>query len=1241
MPKENWNRFAKGLLIVVCAALVWTGTLLGQGTTGTITGVVSDSSGAVIPNAAVSIMNEGTGVDLHLKTNSAGIYSITSLIPGYYSVKVEATGFKTHLNQHLQLTTDQTIRVDTVLEVGSQTQTVTVEASAPLVNTEEGRLSALVSASQIQNMPLNGRNIYDLMQLVPGAINSTGVDLENASAGGSATNVNGNRLTMNQFQLDGVDNTGLTGGSDAQPSPDFVAEFRIMTNNFSSQYGAAGGSVTDVSIKSGTNQFHGAAWEYLRNTSLNARNFFSGPTKDPWHQNQFGADLGGPIKKDKLFFFGGYEGERFRTNSPGQYLIETQAFRTAVQTINPNSVASALYQAYPGPTPTSGFKTVDAVINKQAVNDIGANVGGDYFGDGSTNTLISNAYVAYTDPCFLNQWNYVGAPAYPGGPPLNGSAQTVANTMGALVGVTQAEHDQIQSNINAACPGMGLVAPGVQAGAIGRDAPMLGLVNASVPTRGTGEFYNGDQFTGRIDYQGDKNRVFGRIYYLLQKDPNRTTASSQVRKFYVPFTASFPGGAFGFVHNFSGNVVNEFRAGYIRNQLSYIPAKSTNAVPAIGFDSGDVQFGAYNGYPQFFNENVYNYSDMVAILKGKHSLKIGASYKRNQENSEFNVGRPSYYFYDQFYFAADAPYWETAGVNPELGTGNPSHIDTNIRAWRNYELGLYVQDDWKVSKNFTLNLGLRYDYFQPNHEKYGKTTNFDFAQGANAIERLANINCQAFLSASTCLAPAGDTFTPNGGFTHPANDLLFAPDRNNFSPRFGFAWDPRGNGKTAIRGGFAVFFQRQIYNPLSNSRWNLPYYSFNKAVPVLGSPGQIVYGPFASDGVPDPTQTVSLSGPPTNPGGGPAALGFTGNIYGWWPGNTNLASLTGIPDPTTRSPYVENGFFGIQHQLSNSTMFEVNWVGTFGHKIFWAQDPNRVVGGLLRDPSTITDPCTGQPVEAPTAKVNPCFGSLRTWTNSVNSNYNALQTSLVRKLSGGLGITSAYTWSHTLDFRSDWQALSGGGSANWANPYGSAGYSLDPNAVYLEYGNSSFDVRHRWVTSVVWELPWMKSQQGVAGRILGGWQSNFNIQLQSGFPFTVGASSDYNKDGLKNDRPDIPTWGNHFPFKNANFLADSAPGGATVMSTMAGDFNPPTPGHDGTLGRNTFRGPGLANVDFSLFKGVKFSERLSMQFRAEFFNLFNRTNLYPPEANLNSDLFGFSNAAFDPRVIQFGLRLEY
>jgi hypothetical protein len=683
--------------------------------------------------------------------------------------------------------------------------------------------------------------------------------------------------------------------------------------------------------------------------------------------------------------------------------------------------------------------------------------------------------------------------------------------------------------------------------------------------------------------------------------------------------------------------VNEFRAGYTRNRLADIPSLDQFGVPQISFDAGETNFGAYNGYPQFFHENVYNYSDMLAVVKGKHSLKFGAEVKRNLENSEFNVGRPSYYFFDMFYFAADLPYWQAAGVNPELEAGTGGHIDTNIRAWRNTELGFYIQDDWKIGKNLTLNIGLRWDNFSPHTEKYGKITNFLLGPGSTPEERLASVNCQATVGGE-CASPPGSTQSPVGGFI--VGDRLMAPDRNNWSPRFGFAWDPTGSGKTSIRGGFAVFYEATLYNPLSNSRWNLPFYSFDFACPLCGYNALPTYGPTNPDGTRNTSVAPTYSGAADNPGQGPEGLGFAGNIMGWLPSNPHLAYLTGIPDPSgLKTPYVENAFFGIQRELTPSMGLEVNWVGTFGKKLFWAENPNRVVNGGSR--ASVINPCDGSEA-APTPLVNPCFGTLRTWKNSVTSNYNALQVSLNRRMSRGFALNSSYTWSHTLDFRSSWHALTGGGSATEANPYGSSGYSMDPNQIFLEYGNSLFDIRHRFSTSIVWEMPWLKEQRGVAGKILGGWQTNYLLSLQTGFPFTVGARTDFNGDGIRNDRPDTPSFGNSISFENQDFLLGSGSSADSGrFQEMQGDFPAPAAGTNGNLGRNTFRGPGFAQLDFSLFKKFPITESVKLEFRSEFFNLFNRVNLYQPDARRGSANFGLSQQAFDPRVIQFGLRLSF
>ncbi len=1224
------------LLGSVCFAVLGAATLFGQGTTGRITGLVTDPTGAVVPDATVTVLNERTGVDFHLKSNSAGAYSVTSLIPGTYTVTVARQGFQTFVNRNLSLGVDEVLRIDVQLEVGSETQTITVEAAAPLVNTEEGRLAGVVTSSQVANMPLNGRNIYELMQLVPGAINSTSVNLETDN-GGSQTNVNGTRANFNGFLLDGVANKGLSGGSNAQPSPDFVQEFRIMTNNFSAEFGNSAGSITDVSIKSGSNDFHGSLYEYFRNDKLNARNFFDGDRKQVWRQNQFGATLGGPIKKDKFFFFGGYEGQRFRTESPKLLEVETAAWAQAIQTAFPDSTAAYLYRTFPfpGDLPTEGT-TLDEVIQGTLFDDIGFS---------ESDLPAGNPYLGYTDPCFLYSGLGIGAEAFSGGPTW-GDAQLTANRFASLVGVTAQEQADIQADIAANCAGLGLVAPDIGPGLIARDGVIKGLVNAKAATRTTGVFYNGDMFTTRLDYQGDRSRIFGRYFYLRYTDPNVTLLDSQYRGFTVPLDFFVPNFAFGHVYSFTPTVVNEFRAGYTRNNLSDIPNPEQFGVPQASFDFGEVGFGSYNGYPQFFTENVYQLSDMVAIVQGKHSLKIGGEVRRNQENSEFNVGRPSYYFFDYLHFAADLPYVQAAGVNPELESGPANaHLDTNIRAFRNFELGFYVQDDWKVSKNLTLNLGLRWDYYSPHTEKYGKTTQFILPP-----DGLAGVNCAAQIGGNCAAPPEAVNNSPTGGFA--AADQLFAPDKNNFSPRFGFAWDPTGSGKTAIRGGFAVFFETTFWNSLSNSRWNLPYYSFNIAMPVFGIPGLPTYGPTNMDGTPNTSIAVTHTGAAANAGQGPEGLGFAGNIMGWLPTNPNLAFLTGIPDSAgLRSPYVENGFFGIQREITPSTVLEVNWVGTFGKKLYWAENPNRAVNGINR--ASLFDPCSGTTIteSAPgegigTGLVNPCFGVMRTWKNSVTSNYNALQVQFNRKMSNGLAFSSAYTWSHWLDFRSTWHALTTSASATEYNGFGASGYSLDPDALFLEYGNSSFDIRQRWSTSIVWEMPWMRTQQGVAGKILGGWQTNYIISLQSGFPFTIGARSDYNGDGFRNDRPNIPSFGNSYSFSNEDFLLGSgSTGDTTFMQDLFAndtvDIADVAPGSNGNLGRNTFRGPGMATVDFSLFKTIPFNERFKLQFRAEFFNLFNRVNLLPPDALYTSGTFGISQEAFDPRVIQFGLRLAF
>lgn len=1203
MSNVTLAKVRNSLLLLACFALSASGLLFAQGS-GTIKGFVTDPAGLAVPNAPVTVTNTATGAAIKTTTNEAGVYEVRALNAGTYTIEVSAVGFRTYVNRDVTLYTNQTLGIDVKLEVGEQKQTVTVESVAPLVNTQEGRLQDVVTGAEVNNLPLNGRNIYALMQLVPGAVDSTGIDKESGS-GGIQTNINGSRANFNGFMLDGVSNKGLSGGSNTQPAPDFVQEFSIQTNNFSAEYSSSAGSITDVSTKSGTNQFHGDLWEFFRNDKLNARNFFDGNTRDEWRQNQFGGTIGGPIKKDKMFFFGGMEGERFRTGVASQFYTETPAFNQAVVSALPNSVAALLVKNFPGPVPTSGLTSVS-----------------DYIAGAPDTGSID----LYTDPCSM--FNNLGVGSQAVGNVNWGNPQLVANNLSRLLGVTAAENAATTADIAANCPGMGFTAPAVQGGTISRSAIMAGFVNSSGTSRTKGVFYDGNKYTARGDYQGDKNRVSIRWSFDESKDPNPTPTTG-IRGFSNPATVAAAGAALGFIHTFSPTIVNEFRAGITRNRITDVPLKSQFGVPNIEFDDGTAQFGSYNGYPQVFTEDVFDFKDLVSIVKGKHSIKIGGELKKNYENSEFNVGRPCFYFADQLYFAADLPYYEAAGVNPELTSGLPSHLDTNIRAWRNYELGWFVQDDWKVNKRLTVNLGVRWDFFSPHTEKYNKATQLMLGPGAGQSGKIASINCEAVVGGK-CVQPVGDSNSPNGGFAPDSS--LFPARYGNFAPRLGFAWDPFGTGKTSLRGGAAISYEGSFYNALSNSRWNLPYYSFNEACPSFcGVPGLPTYGPTDANG--NPTGAApTYTGAPSTIGNGPAGLNFQGNIMGWLPSNPNLASLTGIPSKNYTLPYTEQFFLGVQHQFGPSTVLEVNGVMNLSRHLFWAENVNRLTGGALRPKGSVLNPCTGKLTSSPL--LNPCFGTLRTWETSANSSYDAMQVSLKHNATHGLTFITNYTWSHSIDMRSTWHALSSGSSATDSNPFGEAGYAMDVNRLYLERGDSLFDIRHRVVAAASWDLPWGKAQNTLVSKVLGGWEVNPNVSLQTGFPFTVGAHKDYNGDGLRNDRPNTPSFGNYVYFTHQQFENGA-------LASLKSAFPAPAPGTDGNLGRNTFSGPGIAEYDFSLFKKIPINERFNMQFRGEVFNLMNHANLAPPVGNLTSSSFGKVQSAADPREIQFGLKLFF
>ncbi len=1187
---KKWTRGSAHVFILLFAVLCWAAPSALAQVKGSFTGLVTDPTGAVIPGATVAATNEATNVSTSRKTNAEGLYTISDLQAGFYTLRAEAQGFKALINEHVELSVGYTQRVDFKLEVGSVTQAVTVEGQAPLVDTETNRLSELITASQVQNLPLNGRNVFQMIQLAPGAVNTTGL-ISEAGNRGFTTVVNGARVNMNGYMLDGISDKGLSGGSNTQPSQETVQEFRVDTEAISAEYGSTVGALTTVITKTGTNQIHGDAYEFMRNDKLDSRNYFE-DQRAPFHMNQFGGTIGGPIKKNKLFFFASFEGERTRAPSSVSTSIETPAWQQFVQTNMPNSVAALLYKNFPGAAPTSGITDLATYITQ--------------IGDGGCTSF---------DAACLQS-------VYGVDPTSNLGQALLANST----------------------------------------LPVFGSLNATASLFTLGQFYNGNQFSGRIDYQGDTNKVFGRYFFDRFADPHFSPTANggapqafvAARGFVNPSKNDYPQLALGWSHTFSPTVLNDYRMGWNRNVTDI--AASNAGVPEIVLDSGEVDFGGYSGYPQIFHEEVFHFADIVTVTHGKHTIKAGGDVQRNYENSEFNVGRPSYDFTDGLALALAEPYGENVGVAP--GTIDPAtgqstgsaHLATNIRAWRNWEYGAFINDDWKVTPRFTLTLGLRYDLFTRHTEKYGQVTGFNLPSGTILSDRLRALNCYVDVSGSLGL----DGQPCNGGFAK-ISGALTTGDHNNFGPRFGFAYDVRGDGKTAIRGGFGVSYNGEVYNPLSNSRWDAPLYSFNQAgcssgVNVVGSafPDACIFGPV-NGGVP------TYAGDPSNAGAGPAgatADAFAGNIQGWNPYNSNGAYLTGVVLPDFRDPYVYGAHLTLEHEFAGGFVLKTSWVGTFGHKLYRAEDINRVFGG--RDSLNATGAgqafCTG----TREARINCLFGRIRTWENSVNSNYNGLQVVVDKRMSHGVEFHANYVWSHSLDTRSTWH--SGATTSNGA----AEGFSMDAAKPGLDYGNSIFDVTHRLGLSYVWQLPWYQGQQGFTGHLLGGWQVNGIFSIHGGFPWTpyCSASSgakgcDFNRDAVSNDRPNAPAFGNADPFGNGNavFERDHPSVNFDPASFYCADSTSPPAGcsaytgtpFNGNLGRNTFRGPRFQDFDLSLFKNIKITERVNFQFRAEAFNILNHPNLQQPSATFGASTsqFGFATAAYAARQIQFALKMSF
>lgn len=1107
-------------VLLLCGSLV----VHAQRTEGTIVGTVTDPTGAAIAGARVIITGLDTGVSQELTTDDIGYYRAPYLRPGKYEVRVEASGFKTAVLRDVEVLVNVTTRADAELAVGAVAEVVEVFAGRTLVQTEEARLAETFDARQITELPLNGRNVYQLVTLQPGVTATAAPVISNVV---SPTNpvtfdfgfiANGSTPRGNNFVLDGTTNNNewLGGTPLIFPSVDAIQEFQVQTLNFSAEYGRNNGAVINVVTKSGTNDLHGTVFYFHRNTALNARNFFDTVEKAPLQHHQFGFSLGGPIKKNKTFFFANYEGSRLKDGAPELATAETPEFRNLVFTTRPGSIAAGFFRDFPAP------------------------------------------------PCI---------------------------------------------------PGTG-----VDAGSIAPAGPFQEF--AIGPTDGIPDYcdvipsqvqdHRADQYMIRVDHNfSDKGKLFVRwIASDGFADVSRQElVNANMRGFRSLIDTLAADLNIGYTHLFSTSVINDFRFAFARNDslISYElpPSPSRDALLAAGsadsfpeffgnlsFDDGVIPIGGSIFIPRDFVFNTWTIADTLTQVVGRHALKYGFEIRYIQEDSNYPlVTRPFYLFNSIFNFANDQPWLVDALVNRDPNSPNFGNFQDTPRNFRWTQWSAFFQDDWKVLPNLTLNLGLRYEVFGRPTEEEGRLSNITLGQGSDFFTRLANATV--------------------GRVEH-----LFDVDYNNFAPRLGLAWDPLGKGTTVIRSGLSLAYLEPYSNLYTNaSRFDPPETSDVVLFPFFGVGTDINYT-FPFQPSPDFANPVTANG--------------------------GIVGATIEPSGTfrdLRSAYSIQWFLGLQHQFLRDYALSINYVGTRGVKLYIREDWNRVAGDI----------CNPVACDFIENRLNPGWGKTFYVSNGSDSDYHGMNLQVRKNFSHGFMFVGNYTFGKVLDLVTD------GGLQDYFNTasYGVGGnYSgvVDINNRDLDRGPSEFDVRHRFTLTSLWSLPTPNSDSAVVRKLLGGWQVNSVVSLQSGRPFSVVCGlawfdgCDFNMDGLENDRPNRPAGIQTSGFTNQEFasgifnVTDFCPNG--LVPFFLGTPCVPV-GSNGTLGRNVFRGPASYAVDLGIFKNTDITEELRVQFRTEIFNLFNRVNLFLPVGNLASPNFGRSLSAFPARQIQFGLKFIF
>jgi outer membrane receptor protein involved in Fe transport len=1091
-----------GLTVFLFAAQ----TGMGQAETGQISGKIVDPNGALVANAAISVKSVDTGAVTTATSNGDGTYTVTNLRPGLYDVTVNASGFAA-ITQRVQVTVGSQTPLTTTLSLTATTAQVNVIAEDGVaVNTQNQEVSNVVSSTQLRELPTLTRNPYDFVNLSGNVASDP-----NGSTTGRGVNVaiNGQRAASTNILLDGGENVDTFTAAVGQTVPlDSVQEYRVITNTFSAQYGRATGGIVDVATRSGTNSVHGTGYEFNRISKLASNGFddnSKGIPKPHFVRNQFGYSVGGPIKKDKLFFFNSTEWTRVRSVQMQSTLVPTPDLIAASAANTQN-----FFSAFPLSTPING-------------------------------------------PVF--------------------SVSDIASELALTLSPTS-------TNAFARLPA---------------NLPAFGTVRFPVPTDvGAGNPQNTYQTVGRIDFNWTNNtQIYGR--FALDK---RLFFPGVID--FSPYTG-FNTGENDFnqnynitlTHNFSPKLVATSKIVFNRlNQLQPLgssPVGPTLYLTGTAFTQLQSTNVALPGYSEFTPgnaipfggpQNELQFIEDVNFNRGRQQFTFGGSFIYIQDNRAFGAfeeaveqlgnnraGGLNNLVLGQLasFQAAVFPQGKFPGDTVTLPVGPPDFTRSNrYRDWY-----AYINDNWKVRPRFTLNLGLRYDYFGVQHNKDSNLdSNFYFGSGSTLFDQIRNGSVQT---------------VPNS----PIHSL-WKPDKNNFGPRVGFAWDVRGDGKTSVRAGYGISYERNFGNVTFNVIQNPPNY----AVVSLTAPGDVAVLPI----------TTNNAGP---------LAGTSG---------TKILPATSLryvrQDIPTAYSHLWNVSF--EHQVFANTVASVEYNGSRGVDLYTIENLNRLGYGTTFLNSTCINPATG----AATDRLNCQYTNVNTRGFGGSSKYHGvtlgLQSSNFKRHGWlnfeGLQFTARYTWSVAKD------NVSSTFSESLANF--NLGL-LDPFTPRLDYGYADFDVRQRFVGSFNWELPFQEGSSGFRHHALGGWNLTGTFLARTGFPFTVydctfaitvclraEMNGQISLTGSGNP-PAVPGSPNTFTYINASGLTT----GVFQNPNGFGYEEGPYPADMGK--RNQFRGPGFWNLDFGLYKNFRVTERYTLQLRSEFYNLFNHANLYVNPSSLD------------------------